>query len=231
MPATAVKPTRRNGKGLLGSMPRLTDTQRALADDFVSRWNVVSILRRKCPGLYRACLGVGMDDDDIEQVGALAAMRAAQSFDPSRGAQFVTYCFCWLRSTIGRAVKMNDQRRIGNFVSGDMAIGDDDDRELWELLIELAADECVSDDVGESDRLDELRRRVERSLRRLPARHREVIERRFGMNGHEAGILADIGVEMGITRERVRQIEAKAMEAIAIPLTVACFDLICGDGR
>ena len=38
--------------------------------------------------------------------------------------------------------------------------------------------------------------------------------RRFGFHGHEAGTLEQVGREIGLTRERVRQIQIEAMERL-----------------
>jgi RNA polymerase primary sigma factor len=51
-------------------------------------------------------------------------------------------------------------------------------------------------------------------LDRLDARERLIIERRFGLSGGEECTLESLGRELGITKERVRQIEARAQEKI-----------------
>jgi RNA polymerase nonessential primary-like sigma factor len=48
-------------------------------------------------------------------------------------------------------------------------------------------------------------------LDRLSAKQREVIERRFGLNGHERATLEQVGKDIGLTRERVRQIQVEAL--------------------
>ncbi|MGI6209634.1 MAG: sigma-70 family RNA polymerase sigma factor [Anaerolineae bacterium] len=54
-------------------------------------------------------------------------------------------------------------------------------------------------------------------LDELSQREREVLEMRFGLNGEPARTLEDIGVTMGISRERVRQIEGKALRKLRQP--------------
>lgn len=53
--------------------------------------------------------------------------------------------------------------------------------------------------------------RVEKVLGKLPARLRTIIESRFGLGGHAPVTLSDLGKTLGVTRERVRQLEARAM--------------------
>jgi RNA polymerase primary sigma factor len=58
---------------------------------------------------------------------------------------------------------------------------------------------------------------LRRAVSQLPDREREVLKRRYGLNGDEDPASLDaIGRELGITRERVRQIEASALEQLAV---------------
>ena len=55
---------------------------------------------------------------------------------------------------------------------------------------------------------------LERWLLRLSRKQRAVVERRFGLHGYRRSTLEQIGAEIGVTRERVRQIQNKALEKI-----------------
>lgn len=55
----------------------------------------------------------------------------------------------------------------------------------------------------------------------LPDRQRDVIERRFGLNGRERMTLERIGTELGLTRERVRQLQIAAMRRLRRKLSMA----------
>ncbi len=58
---------------------------------------------------------------------------------------------------------------------------------------------------------------VRKAVRALPPRERDVIQRRYGLNGDkDPKSLEEIGRELGLTRERVRQIEAEALEHLAV---------------
>jgi RNA polymerase sigma factor (sigma-70 family) len=67
------------------------------------------------------------------------------------------------------------------------------------------------------DRLLSLIRRdqLARALDALPERERQVIVMRFGLEGEEPKTLAEIGKRLGLSRERVRQIEVRALERLA----------------
>jgi RNA polymerase primary sigma factor len=86
------------------------------------------------------------------------------------------------------------------------SIGSDGDGELGDLF----ADPTAVDPVEEADA--SLRHRaVREALKKLPERERRVLELRFGFNGQQQQALEAIGKELGITRERVRQLEGEAL--------------------
>jgi RNA polymerase nonessential primary-like sigma factor len=56
-----------------------------------------------------------------------------------------------------------------------------------------------------------LQESIEQWLSRLSAKQSDVVARRFGLRGHNGGTLEDVGKEIGLTRERVRQIQIEAL--------------------
>jgi RNA polymerase nonessential primary-like sigma factor len=51
-------------------------------------------------------------------------------------------------------------------------------------------------------------------ITQLPERERWVLERRFGLNDHGVQTLAEVAEQLGLTRERVRQIQAAALKKL-----------------
>lgn len=51
-------------------------------------------------------------------------------------------------------------------------------------------------------------------LSQLPPKYKEVLARRFGLLGHESRTLEEVGDEIGLTRERVRQIQSEALKRL-----------------
>jgi RNA polymerase nonessential primary-like sigma factor len=85
----------------------------------------------------------------------------------------------------------------------DAPLSDNDDRALIEqLVVEGAASSGVDEAAG---------RRIGLWIGQLPARQRLVLERRYGLNDHGTQTLAEIAAELGLTRERVRQIQSEAL--------------------
>ncbi len=76
-------------------------------------------------------------------------------------------------------------------------------------LGDLVEDERESRMVGEVVRELETRRLME-SVERLPERQRRVLVRRYGLDGEKPATLADLSEELGVSRERVRQLQREA---------------------
>lgn len=78
--------------------------------------------------------------------------------------------------------------------------------------------EAVADDADKAPmailQAEEVRERVQGWLRGLTSRQCEVVARRFGLLGFESGTLEEVGKAVGLTRERVRQIQLEALERL-----------------
>jgi RNA polymerase primary sigma factor len=98
-------------------------------------------------------------------------------------------------------------------ISLERPVGDEDDSELGDF---------VPDDTVESPfeiASDNLQREeVRKALAGLPRREREVLELRYGLDGHEPLTLEEVGQALGVTRERIRQIENNTLKKLkALP--------------
>lgn len=80
-------------------------------------------------------------------------------------------------------------------------------------LLETISDDRASDP---SDTLqdDDLKASIDRWLDELSEKQREVVARRFGLRGYETSTLEDVGREIGLTRERVRQIQVESLRRL-----------------
>jgi len=97
-------------------------------------------------------------------------------------------------------------------VSLNASVGSDGDAELGDLFGDPTATD-PSEDAAEAMR----RQTVQRAVARLPERQRRIVELRYGFAG-ETISLENIGKELGITRERVRQLERDALARLRTEL-------------
>ena len=104
------------------------------------------------------------------------------------------------------------QRMLGlneRVSSIDAPIGGDTDK----TLVETLADPNIIDPAQQVQD-DDIRASLDGWLDQLPEKQREVLSRRFGLRGHEVATLEEVGEEIGLTRERVRQIQVDALKRL-----------------
>jgi len=93
--------------------------------------------------------------------------------------------------------------------SVDVSLGPDTDKTLLDTLTdERPSDPCellLDDDLAAS---------IDHWLSDLTEKQRDVVIRRFGLRGHESCTLEEVGKEIGLTRERVRQIQVEALKRL-----------------
>jgi RNA polymerase primary sigma factor len=108
-----------------------------------------------------------------------------------------------------QVIEMRDAARVAT--SLDRPIGEEGDTKLGDLL---AADEPDAQELVEVN----LRQQVVRdTISELPETEREVIKLRFGLNGNSDPLpLTKVGQQLGVSAERVRQIEERALEHLAL---------------
>ena len=104
-------------------------------------------------------------------------------------------------SEVHRLLKLSERES-----SVDTPIAPDSDRTVQEAFADPVIDE-PSDSAENSDVLDHVGEWIEQ----LPEKHREVVARRFGLRGYEPATLEEVGSEVGLTRERVRQIQIEGL--------------------
>jgi RNA polymerase primary sigma factor len=92
----------------------------------------------------------------------------------------------------------------------DAGIGrDGEDGEDSTLGDFIEAEDTASPEESASGQL--LKEQVREILSSLSDREQKIIEMRFGLNGTKSHTLEEVGLEFAVTRERIRQIEAKAL--------------------
>ena len=97
--------------------------------------------------------------------------------------------------------------------SVDAPLDQDPDRSLLDAI----ADDSVEDPTTVMQSGD-IQIQVANWLNELSEKQRQVVERRFGLNGHDVATLEEVGEEIGVTRERVRQIQVEALKRLRVIL-------------
>jgi RNA polymerase primary sigma factor len=147
----------------------------------------VSVVKRR--------VRVGFDLSDRVSDATLALMHAGDRFDFARGNRFTTYATWAIINDLVRYDRR--QRRCSS-------------RAVSLNVDGLATEEPESVLYEREEAQDVCRAAVERLLRRLDGRERWIIVNRNGIGGVPEQTLSQIGLDLGISKERVRQIEERA---------------------
>ncbi|HEV3167554.1 MAG TPA: sigma-70 family RNA polymerase sigma factor, partial [Isosphaeraceae bacterium] len=132
--------------------------------------------------------------------GNMSLIRAVEKFDYARGNKFSTYASWAIMKNFARTIPEENYRR-DRFVTG------------HEEMFEAAADNRTDEHEYESA-LKRMQETVRGMLGRLDDRERRIIVSRYGLNGTSEQTLEQLGRELGITKERVRQIESRAQDKL-----------------
>jgi len=97
-------------------------------------------------------------------------------------------------------------------VSLDTPIGEEEDSHLGDFIED---ESILTPDQAASNTL--LREQLEEVLNSLTPRESQILRLRFGLEDGRAHTLEDVGARFNVTRERIRQIEAKALRKIRHP--------------
>ncbi|MBZ5640493.1 MAG: sigma-70 family RNA polymerase sigma factor [Acidobacteriia bacterium] len=178
----------------------------------------------------------GTPIEDLISEGNLGLMEAARRFDPTRGVRFSSYAAWWIRKhmvaalnrTVSQLSSPLPQPTDGNGASAGSPAGARRDlpprRAARQRLVSLEAftrsdgdrgilEKLATDDDGPDVPLlqQELADAIRAILPFLPKQERLILSTHFGLDGEVPLTLHAIGRTLGCSRERVRQLEVKAL--------------------
>lgn len=160
--------------------------------------------------IARQYQGKGLSMEDLVSEGNMGLMKAASRYDATRGLRFVNYAVVFIRRQIEKALdKESAEQRVESMRDGqtrsvDAPLGSKANVSLLSVLVN--ADSPMADQRVYDANLAEA---IEQALTELNERERAVINAYFGI-GEERMTMAEIGEQMGLKRERVRQIRDRA---------------------
>jgi RNA polymerase nonessential primary-like sigma factor len=133
-----------------------------------------------------------------------AARKLAQSLDHEPSSEEIADLLDKPIDEVKRMLGLNER-----VTSVDTPFGKDADKPLLDTI----ADEKSHDPTVDIQN-DGLNANLDRWLSKLNDKQREVVERRFGLHGYENSTLEQVANELGVTRERVRQIQMDALRRL-----------------
>lgn len=133
-----------------------------------------------------------------------AARELSQKLDHEPTAEEIAQWLDKPVSDVERLMRLNERT-----TSVDVPLGHDSDT----TLLDTIPDNNISDP-AELLQNDDIRDSIMEWMGELSEKQREVVARRFGLGGYESSTLEEVGREIGLTRERVRQIQVEALKRL-----------------
>lgn len=175
-------------KGLLTAEEESRLAQQASEGDEKALEQLVGANLRFVVSLASEYQGKGLDMEDLVNEGNIALVKAAKSFDPTCGTRLVVFAASRIRKAIEAALNYEE-----------------DNSKLKDLK------DSYTPPISSDDADDSILEHANSDI--LSERERQVISAIYGIN-QPTMTLAEVGMQMDITRERARQIRDKALRKL-----------------
>jgi RNA polymerase sigma factor (sigma-70 family) len=182
----------------------LMDEIESLVDQAVALKNqIVRANLRLVVSIAKRHVGQGENFFELVSDGNMSLIRAAEKFDFARGNKFSTYASWAIMKNFARTIP-GEHRHRDRFRTSHS--------EMFN-----STEEHRSDQYEQESAQTQRETQIGKILERLDEREQKIIISRFGLDhGQEPQTLKEVGAEMGVTKERIRQIEARALDKLRI---------------
>lgn len=194
---------RRKLNPLTASASQVEKIERLQADAQEVRNQIIEANLRLVFSIVKRYASVGSAAfDEFMGEGHVTLMRAVEKFDFSRGVKFSTYATWAIVNGCNALLKKQaalQQQHLSQSAEG---------------IEDVVPDHRVT--AREEQSVQDIRQAVGELLLGLNSRERAIIEARFGFAVHQSPTLKEIGDDLGISKERVRQLQQRALEKLRV---------------
>lgn len=183
--------------------------------DIIARNKLIEANLKFVTNIARNYKGLGLSYSDLIQEGNAGLFKAVDRFDPDKGFKFISYAVNWIRQSILEALNKKNSLKSTE-LPYETKLTDLDDN----LTTDFMLDDVSLDDVYLDLSDDEKRREkdiydiTKFLLTGLTSREKYIVCQYNGIDEKKPKTLEEIGKKLGITKERVRQINEKAMKKL-----------------
>lgn len=152
-----------------------------------------------------------VEADDMISTGSLGLIKAVDSFDHTRGVKFATYASRCIQNEVLMLIRTNKKHKDNISLESPVSSDANGDDEI--LLMDMIADEedDITERLNNSFILEEVQDIINR---KLSPREKQIVIKRFGLDGDKIMTQKELAKEIGISRSYISRIENKSIETI-----------------
>ena len=152
--------------------------------------------------------GLGLSYSDLIAEGNIGLIKSFDKFDYTKGFKTISYSVWWIRQTILEALHKRNRLACDDI---EESLDYDNETEKSEETVDnYEPDSYIYYDYDKEINDKDNKKAVEILCNCLTDREKLVVSKYFGLNGNDEMTLEEIGDELGLTKERIRQIKSGA---------------------
>lgn len=149
------------------------------------------------------------DSDDLISIGTIGLIKAVDTFRPEKGHKLSSYAAICIQNEILMYLRSGKKNSLD--ISMNEPIDTDRHGNVLTLMDIIAVDDTISDDIDLSMKCSKLKHLINSELNE---RERDIIIKRYGLDGHKPLTQMEISKKIGISRSYVSRIEKKILERL-----------------
>lgn len=180
--------------------------------DIGARDLLVSANLKFVANVAKSYQGRGLSYADLIAEGNIGLLKAIDKFDGNKGCKIISYSVWWIRQSILEALGKKAMIKSEDLPEDYERQPEDD--ELFVSDTTLPKNSPFVYDTDSETRDKEIAETVKILIKNLSEREKRIVTEYYGLNGEKPKTLEEIGRGMNLTKERVRQINEKALKRL-----------------